>query len=299
MSVIGGLDVGGTKIHLRAVDDATGKILVDDIVANGGWAALSDEARAEGLARVVEERLLPLGPDSVVGGIHGCDSTAQRTLLGATLRAMIPTGDVVNDAELVLPATGLNVGSGIIAGTGSCATSRDASGQPFTVGGWGWMLGDEGGATGLVRDAARAVLSAWDDAVEDQLSPLLLSAIGARHPHELGYLLSTVEPVRWANHANVVFAAAARGSAAAAAVIEAHVDALVALLTSVRRRGGDVSAVAVAGGVMRGQPEFFRLFKQRAVEAHRDIRTVVLLDTPPVVGALRLAAALMESEARA
>lgn len=299
MTVVGGLDIGGTKMRLRVVDDSSGRELLDDNVDANGWTARSDASRAEELARLARERIAPFGAAAVVAGVRGCDSAAQKQLLGDALRSVVPAADVVNDSELVLPAAGVAKGTGVVAGTGASATSTDADGRPFMVGGWGWVLGDQGGATGIVRDAAQAVLAAWDAHVPDVLSPMLLHATGVRHPHGLGHLLSTVEPREWARHAHVVFDAAAAGSAAARGVLDANLDALVALLGTVRDRGGDISTVAAAGGVMTGQTSFFRQFSERVLAKHDETERVVILDTPPVEGALQLARALAEKESTA
>lgn len=292
MTRIGGVDLGATKAHVRAVDDCTGDVLLDDVESASGWATLSDEERANELARIVRERVVPLGVDRLVAGVHGVDTPVQRRQFADALAAVIDVSDVVNDAELILPATGARSGTGVIAGTGSCVTSRSSTGDAFTVGGWGWVLGDEGGATGIVRDAAKAALDIWDRGSADPLFDALLSAFGARHPHELGYLLSTVPPDDWARHAHVVFDQAANGSADARRVLAEQVDALVASLGVVRHRGGDLSTVAAAGGVFVAQRGYFEHFSRRLRRAYDGIERIVLLEDPPVAGALQLAAEL-------
>lgn len=292
--MVAGLDLGGTKAHLRAVDDASGEILLDEVLPNQGWARLDDTARAQELIRLASARLAPLGPASVVAGVHGSDTEQQQLLLAEALRTVIPVAEVVNDAGLVLPAAGVSRGTGVIAGTGSCAASVDAAGRPFTVGGWGWVLGDEGGAAGIVRDACRAVLAAWDEAEDDLLTGMLLKAIDADHPHSLGYLLASTEPVAWAANASIVFDAAARGSRRAAGVIADHVAALVRLLGVAGRRGGHLGVVVVAGGVFAAQDRYFEAFANRVREAYGTATTVSRLELPPVEGALHLARSLLE-----
>ena len=50
----------------------------------------------------------------------------------------------------------------MVSGTGSIGVARDADRNLVIAGGWGWILGDEGGASGIVREAVRAVLAAID-----------------------------------------------------------------------------------------------------------------------------------------
>ena len=64
-----------------------------------------------------------------------------------------------HDAEIALTgATAGEPGIIVIAGTGSMAFGRNASGATARAGGWGYIFGDEGGAFDLTRRALRAAL---------------------------------------------------------------------------------------------------------------------------------------------
>lgn len=66
---------------------------------------------------------------------------------------------ITHDAEIALTgATGGKPGIIVIAGTGSIAFGRNKRGALARAGGWGYVLGDEGGAFDLVRRALRAAL---------------------------------------------------------------------------------------------------------------------------------------------
>ena len=96
-------------------------------------------------------------------GAHGCDTAAQCDLFQGHLHPLLKGAvEVVNDAELLVPAAGYGVGVGVVAGTGSIAVARRPDRTMLVAGGWGWILGDEGSAPGLVREAARAVRAAID-----------------------------------------------------------------------------------------------------------------------------------------
>lgn len=292
MSAIAGLDLGGTKVHLRALDEQTHGTLLDTVLPNAGWMEFSDDERARSLAHMVSEHLVPLGVTRVVAGVHGSDTPQQQQRFEEALREVVPTGRVVNDAELVIPAAGLQGGTGVSAGTGSCATSQDSAGRAFTVGGWGWVLGDDGGATGIVREAAKAVLHAWDNRLDDPLSRILLEALDADHPHELGFILSTRKPEVWARTASAVFTAEEQSSSLATSVLQSQARKLVSLVRTVKDRGGDVAAVAAGGGVFTGQDTFYQRFVKALHEEIPAVERVVRLETDPVEGALRLAGAL-------
>ncbi len=50
----------------------------------------------------------------------------------------------------------------VISGTGSIALGKDATGRTARAGGWGWLIGDEGSAMALGRDALIAATQAYD-----------------------------------------------------------------------------------------------------------------------------------------
>ena len=84
----------------------------------------------------------------------------------------------------------------------------------LAAGGWGWILGDEGSAPALVRDAAKAIRGAIDAGDgADPLTDALMRELGTDDPTMLGRLLNdTRSAVIWGRYANAVFAAADAGS---------------------------------------------------------------------------------------
>ncbi|GAA2025681.1 BadF/BadG/BcrA/BcrD ATPase family protein [Catenulispora yoronensis] len=291
---VAGIDVGGTKTHLAL--SAGGRILREAVVPTPQWRTGRPQLDGPALAGLVTERLgraaaaVPLGV-----GAHGCDSTEQCAALASSIAAH-RSGPVrvVNDAELMPWALG-TPGIGVVSGTGAIAVARDEDGRLVRSGGWGWVLGDEGGAAALTREAVRAVLDALDrHETADPLVPAMLAAFGIADPADLAMAVtrgSTAES--WGRHAPVVFAAADAGSPLAAAVVE---QAAVDLADCVRRLLDlDVPAdrVVAGGSVITAQPRLRDRFVAELNRSHPDL-AVAILDRPPVAGALALAAAALE-----
>ena len=63
----------------------------------------------------------------------------------------------------------------VVLGTGTAAERSDGSN---TIGGWGWMLGDEGGGTWMGRQAARTALSMLHTKQRSLLGELVLERCG-------------------------------------------------------------------------------------------------------------------------
>jgi N-acetylglucosamine kinase-like BadF-type ATPase len=290
---VAGVDVGGTKTRMRLADVRTGAVLADRTVASAGWQTVSLPDAAAWLAAQLAP-LLDSGHEvrHLAVGAHGCETPADCDRLIRELSRVtgIPV-TVVNDAELLVPAAGLPGGVGVIAGTGSIAVGRHRdTGAHLSAGGWGWVLGDEGSGSALVRDAARAVLAQADEGVPgDGLGSALLESFGVTSLPELASAMSWDGGVEtWGAHAPAVFAAADGGSATAQEVIRSGGRSLARLVAHLARRGADARAVVVAGGVITRQPRLMTAFEEELRTLVPAV-TVTVLEAPPVEGAVELA----------
>ncbi|MEV4537775.1 BadF/BadG/BcrA/BcrD ATPase family protein [Asanoa sp. NPDC049518] len=290
MSLLVGLDIGGTKTHVR-VETVDGSRLVDVVEPSGDWAASPVAAAAGWIAGVVS-RHLPAGSAvaAIGAGAQGCDTEEHCASLGRELAAVtgVPA-TVTNDAALLVPAAGLVSGIGVIAGTGSIAVAVRPDGSLGFAGGWGWVLGDEGSAPALVREAVRAALTRHDaGGPRDVLLPMLLEGFGVSGAAGLARTVNdNTDPTHWGSRAPTVFAAAASGSSDARRVI-AEGGASLAGLVDVLLASGAVGDVVAAGGVMTSQPSLFAAFRDALARSRPDL-TVHLLDASPVAGAVALA----------
>ncbi|WP_328347332.1 N-acetylglucosamine kinase [Streptomyces violaceus] len=290
-----GIDVGGTKTHLRAF--AGGADVVDHVRSSTGWRPHDPGAAADWLAGLIADALpSPLGPSALAVGGHACETPRQCAGIRAALQERLGVPAlVVGDAELLVPAAGLDKGVGLVGGTGSVAVGRLPDGGPVQVGGWGAVLGDEGGAAGLVREAARAVWAAHDRGEEpDALAAGLVAAFDVAEVPALGAALEAATDVsaEWGRHSPVLFAAAEAGSPLARSVIAEGGRALAALVVRLARRGATVDDVVVAGGTVLAQPALYEAFTSALAEALPGARPHPLR-VPPVEGAVALARSLL------
>jgi N-acetylglucosamine kinase-like BadF-type ATPase len=290
-----GIDVGGTKTHLRALAGDT--LVADHVRTSGGWRPHDPVTAAGWLAALVADAL-PAGarPAAVAVGGHACETPRQCAQIRTALQLHFDAPAlVVGDAELLVPAAGLDKGAALVAGTGSVAVGRLPDGTAVQVGGWGAVLGDEGGAAGLVREAARAVWAAHDRGERpDALALGLVAALGVPEVPALGAALEGASDVsaEWGRHAPVVFTAAADGSSLARTLIAEAGEALAALVARLAARGVPVDDVVVAGGTILAQPALYEAFTSALAEAAPGARARPL-HVPPVQGAVALARALL------
>ncbi|WP_329456474.1 BadF/BadG/BcrA/BcrD ATPase family protein [Streptomyces sp. NBC_01497] len=306
-----GVDTGGTKTAFALADAVSGAVLDERTVSSDGWQTRSLRDAAAWLGSRVREVTAGAGRPvaAVTVGAHGCESPEQCGRLAESLRALldVPVA-VLNDAELLVPAAGFAHGVGVVAGTGSIAVGRHAeTGAYLKAGGWGWVLGDEGSGSALVRDAARSVLRAADAAGPpgdapgdgggdgagrgdvDPLAAVLLASFAQPGLDELAAAMSWDGGVEtWGAHAPAVFAAADAGSPLARGVIADGGRALARLVARLAERGARVDAVVAAGGVIGRQPRLYDAFAASLGELLPGVAPV-LLEAAPVRGAIALA----------
>ena len=288
--VLVGLDIGGTKTEL-VCEDTHGHRLAERRIASAEWSASPVDSAADWIGQLVAS-VCPGGTRiAAVGvGAQGCDTNEHCRVLEAALEARGYAARVVNDGALLVPAAGETEGIGVIAGTGAIAVGRDAAGRYIFAGGWGWVLGDDAGAVGIVREATRSALSAHDRGeADDGLMAALLEAFGAADPNALTRTVNDEPTIEnWGPRAPAVFAAADAGSARAVGVIDGAAGHLVELVEQLRGRGGTGDVVVEAGTVIVRQRRLRERFEARLHEACPELRTR-LLDAPPVLGAVALA----------
>ncbi len=212
---------------------------------------------------------------------------------------------VTHDAETILataigtPASTQPGGIALIAGTGSLAWGRTANGTVDRTGGWGYLLGDEGGGYWVALAGLRAAVRSADGRGQPtHLLPRLLDALNRHHPEELIAKVYGAETTRdqLAQLARVVFESAATDGVAAE-IVTAAAEELARLTATLARKlalPGHAYTLAMTGSLLVHQPPFRELI----VSLLRDAGSApgeVHLVTEPVAGAVALAQHLLHA----
>jgi N-acetylglucosamine kinase-like BadF-type ATPase len=204
---------------------------------------------------------------------------------------------IVNDALIALVAgAGEDPGVVLVAGTGSIAYGRNRAGRAARAGGWGYLLGDEGGGFWIGRSALAAVVRQYDGrGPSTQLTDLVLAHLRLASPTDLIQEIYEGNQHRktMAGLAALVGRAAANGDAVAAEIVARAGAELAASIASVIARlemRGEVFPTLLAGGIFRGIPSLAGDVAARISEiAPRS--QVRRLEVEPAIGAVRLALA--------
>ncbi len=220
-------------------------------------------------------------------GLAGISAAAVRGWAQVTLEGKVG-GEVVlcGDEEIALEAA-FRGGPGIlvIAGTGSHVVGRTSDGTLVSAGGWGPVVGDEGGGAWIGLQAMRAAFQAKDRGVA---TPLLSEAQKVWGLDSLGQLIAKVNHHArpdFSELAECVVRCAADGDEVATAVLERagrelarQVALVISKMQAVGCELGDTSRVAFTGSVLGKVAVVQEAFEQNM----RVMATGVQLATAPV-----------------
>ncbi|KAL6445832.1 hypothetical protein ACFW04_000920 [Cataglyphis niger] len=172
---IGGIEGGGTHSTLVILDGKGARLTEIKGPDTNHWTIGIDEAAAR-LSAMIEKgkqdldipKSVPL--DCVGLSLSGCEEETTNGQLVKTLLQKYPNSAkdyVVSSDTLGSLRTGLQSGGIVlIAGTGSNALLLNPDGVTHGCGGWGHMMGDEGGAYWIAHRACKYVFDDMDGFVE-------------------------------------------------------------------------------------------------------------------------------------
>ncbi len=306
MNVIG-IDAGGTKT-VGYLADGDGNVLGEARAGGAGLQAEGELGVEKVLHTVMDQARGGREPDvqAICLGMVGADREAD----GAVVRGImhrIGGGTrvvVVSDALVALVAgVGEAPGVVIICGTGSVAYGRNSRDQAARAGGWGPVLGDEGGGYWIGRHALRAVARAADGrGPATALTARVLNHFAVARPADLVVEIyeRQVPHHALAQLARVVQQARDEGDEAATQVLEQAAHELVRAARSVVERlqmRDEAVEFVLAGGVFSGVPWLAEELRRRlpGIAPRGQVRR---LEVEPAVGAVRLALAEARGGAR-
>ena len=296
---------GGIAIGIDAGGSETTGVLVDSYGAQiarstAGGANLHNVGPTV-VGQVLAAVLAPLlergGVRVVCIGAAGAGRDADIAAVHDIARHLVPDGTVVivkHDGQIALrAATASKPAMVVIAGTGSMAYGERADGTPERAGGYGTLIGDDGGGYAVGIAALRHTARALDGVDrQDKLADSVAHALGAKSANEVIERVHRWPPdvAKIASLAVLVGEACDAGDAAAQDIAVMHARSLAALAghvaSSVRGDAHELP-VALAGGAFDAVPLLFDAVG-RAVERSGPC-DVFRLETPAAMGAALIA----------
>ncbi len=297
-----GIDGGGTHTSACLIS-TTGKFITQIEGPPLRYARVRERV-ADGIARLTDRILrraeIPkkflLAAAVCLTGV-GRESDRKIVLAALRKKKLAPKIIVDNDAIAGLTgALGFAPGIVVIAGTGSISFARDQRGQIHRVGGWGYLIGDEGSGYAIARDGLNAALQDFDGrGPKTQLRQLFEEKFRVDRIDEIISQIQLPKPDRGAiaGLALVVFEAAKNSDAVAKEIIDRAGFELGRLIAAQLYHLQDVPppiTVSLLGNLFQ-QKKMLMAGMTNALAGEMQKIKIIEPRFPPVVGAALLALA--------
>jgi glucosamine kinase len=279
-----GIDGGGTKTRCVLGDELT--VLATAMSGGSNIVRLGETQTREALHSAIRQvcataNISPAQIRAVCIGAAGADRPKIVAKIRAILAELIaeaarPKIEVVGDMAIALEAAcGAGPGVIAIAGTGSIAYGRDATGHTARAGGWGFAVSDEGSGHWIGRRAVSAILSAHDQGLETTLSAMVLQAWKLNTLDELVQQANSTPPPDFPRLFPIVLRAADEDDSVARSLLTdagAKLGSLAAIVVHRLAHNSPAATltgsmlpvatlpVAMTGSVFRQSPDVRRVF---------------------------------------
>ena len=256
-----GVDGGGTKTDCVVIS-SDGKLRYHVRLGPGNITVLDRGTVANLVLDITHHLPEGVTADTVAAAVFafaGAGRAREKRIMEALISgAGFRSFRVITDAEILYQAI-FDEARGILiaAGTGAICLYRGADGKLHQIGGIGYLLGDEGSAFDIGRQAIQqAVRDAQSGRAPGALTGHICNFFGIKEPQDLiSIIYSSVNPPNLiASCAKVVARQAAQGDADARKLVDNAAGELRKLLDRAAAdfAEGETLHVALAGSVLRG-----------------------------------------------
>ena len=291
-----GIDGGGSNLRVAIVDDQLQPLATH--TAGPANPSIIGHARArQHIRRSVETALRQAGvaADSITAagiGIAGASNLHSRQWLLDTLSPLLANTQIAPSSDLEIALVGALArrhGILLLAGTGSAVYGCAPKRRQLQIGGWGYLLGDEGSGYWIGLQLLRGIIRAHDEGAK--LAPLYaacLSELGLSQAREVvGWLYRSQEAAttRLAELAPLALDMADAGDRDAQELLRQAGSQLARQVEQMRRRlDAPAAPIGFAGGLLDNHNPLSLDVTQRL-----NLPTRPIARHSPVIGAALLA----------
>ncbi len=296
-----GIDGGGSNLRvivatpdLQAVGESHAGTVNPSVIGRGASAGL---IRQHMQTAIENAHLQRDDIQAVCIGVAGASAEHSTDWLCEVVGAVTPNAQLRPSADqeiALVGAHGKREGILILAGTGSVAYGVNPAGAAAVVGGWGYLLGDEGSGYWLGLSALKAVSQASERRAEKtSLTYIVLRELNLAKPRDLiRWLYAEPRNAEIARFAPIVLEQTEAGDAVASRLVAEAVHYLAGHITALREILNFPDApIAFAGGLLT-HPN--ALSSGLCRQLH--LAAIPMPKHPPVVGAVLLALEMLAQQ---
>ena len=297
-----GIDGGGTKTEF-ALANADGHIVKTALLGTSNPSDIGINATLDILRLGISEVCgdIPKSNISVFAGLAGSITEGTFEIVSDFFnRFGFASASHGSDAMNAISAE-LGDGDGIISilGTGS-VTYAQKDKKTYGVGGYGFLLGDEGSGFALGRDAINAALS-YEDGSGDETALYELVQMNCKHKRVYNALSSFYRGGKRsiASYAPIVFKAYSDGDPIAARILEKNLYSVAQTIRGASKHLDGMSSpipVVLCGGIGKNHAEHIIPILYRLLSEDEKAYDIKVSAHSLIYGALRLAGMTVKDE---
>jgi len=293
-----GIDGGGSKLRIAVMTSKLEQLSRLTAGAANPNIIGHDAARAKiqrGIVEILE--LAGLQKENVTAvaiGIAGASNLHSEPWLVETVKPVLPASCLLPSSDLEIALVGALArrhGILLLAGTGSAVYGSAPAGERLQIGGWGYLLGDEGSSYWIGIELLKHIIMDFDSGDDRCLSDLSregLDALGLTQARDLiawVYRSGKAPPARIASLAPFVLERADASETPALQILRRAADHLASQVEIMRRRlNFERAPIAFAGGLLDNANPLSDEVARRLALPERPAAKY-----PPVIGAALLA----------
>ncbi|WP_156288214.1 N-acetylglucosamine kinase [Oceanobacillus salinisoli] len=306
MEYLLGIDGGGTKTR-AAIADGNGIVIAE---ATAGPSNLHSASKQQ-VERTFQELFDVLGKSCkpnkleisyVFAGIAGTASEKNNQIISQILKRLLPGKALIqvlpDPINALYSGTYGNPGIVQISGTGSITYGINRHLKHDRVGGWGYLLGDEGSGYDVGRQGAVAALKAYDGrGIDTMMLSMFLDHFRVNHPQDfIQKIYSSISPKNeLADLTKLVFRAYKKKDRAAESIITRAVDEMMLGITTLYNKLFDEeedAEVVLCGGIFTEKDILPKLLQTRFI----DTKLVLKLPSMDPAGGALIGAYLLKEK---
>lgn len=289
-----GVDGGGTSTAAIAITK-NGKVLGRTVGEQSNYHISNMDTARTNLTKTVHqlmEKCQLEDYECISIGMSSLDYKPTREFINSFVDGIFPSEKVEMHSDVYMALMGMTLGEPgvmIVSGTGSIGMAVDQAGKVYIVGGWGYLLRDEGSAYDMAMQGINAALKSFEGIGEAAiLEKKVLDFFGADTHRQLIDIFYNppISPSKVAGFGREVIEIASKGDKAAAAIVDNAVKALVNYACRLAEKvGSEDCIIGMYGSVLQKNPNIADAFKEQIHAVYPNTR-IGFPDLKPEIGAV-------------
>lgn len=288
-----GVDGGGTSTAAIAISES-GRVLGRTVGEQINYNTSDMNTAKNNLKAIIDKLMKDYGIEDyecLSVGMPSLDYEPTKDFIALFVEGIFPSEKIVMHSDVYMALMGMTLGEPgimIVSGTGSIGIAADQQGKFHIVGGWGYLLGDEGSGYDIALKGIDAALKSYEGLGKTTLLEERVLNFFNVDNHR-GIIEALYNPListsKLASFGKEVIELANDGDQVAASIVNKAVSSLVGYaLNLINKVGSEDCIVGIYGSVFKKNPYISNLFKEQVHATYPNAK-IGFPELKPEVGA--------------